>query len=339
MEQNRPAMTPIATSFIMALCATLPWFAASALAQGTTSNYPAKPIRYIVPFAPSGTGDVCARFHAQRLQERLGQPVVVDNRPGANEVIGIEAAVKSAPDGYTILQGSISGMAINMVLSTSASDKLPYDSLRDLAPISMVCSSPLYLAVNASVPARTLQELVALAKSNPGKLTYGSIGVGSTLHLATALFADRMKIDLVHVPYKSGAQVTLDLTTGLVDMYFGGSLLLPQAKAGKVRVLASGGLKRTGATPEVPTMDESGVPNFDVTAWFGLVAPAAVPRPIIQRLYRETEAILRPGASREGIANNDVELLSSTPEEFGERIRAEIEVWTKVVRSAGIKAN
>ncbi len=308
-------------------------FAAAALGQ----TYPSKPIRYIVPYAPSGTGDVCARFHAQRLQERLGQPVVVDNRPGANQLIGIDAAAKSAPDGYTLLQGSLSGLVLNTVFAASTGEKLPFDAVRDFAPVSMVCTTPFYLAVNASLPVRSVQELIAYAKSRPGKLTYGSIGIGSTMHLATALFATRAHIDLLHVPYKSGAQATTDLVSGVIDLYFGGSLLLPQAKAGKVRVLASGSLKRTGATPDVPTLAESGVAGFDVTTWFGLVAPAGVPRPIVERLYLETDAILRGG--REGVANSDVELSASTPEELGERIASEIQTWTAIVRSSGIRLN
>jgi tripartite-type tricarboxylate transporter receptor subunit TctC len=315
----------------MILCGALPWLAATALAQG----YPAKPIRYIVPFAPSGTGDVCARFHAQRLQERMGQPVVVDNRAGANQAIGIEAAAKAAPDGYTILQGTLSGLVLNTVFTAMGGEKLPYDPIKDFAPISMVCTSPLYLAVHASIPARTVQELVAYARTRPGKLTYSSNGVGGTQHLAVALFASKMNLQLVHVPYKSGAQSTTDMVSGVVDMLFGGALLLPQARAGKVRVLATGGLKRTGATPDVPTMSEAGVPGFDVISWFGLVAPAAVPKPIIERLYRETDAALR--ANREAFPSNDIEMTSSTPDELGERIGREMQTWTKVIREARIK--
>ncbi len=315
----------------MIVSLALACLAAHAGAQG----YPAKPIRYIVPFAPSGTGDVCARFHALRLQERLGQPVVVDNRPGANQVIAIETAVKSAPDGYTLLQGSFSGLVLNAVFSASGGDRLPYDALRDLAPISMVCTSPLYLGVNASIPVRSVQELIAYAKAHPGKLTYGSIGVGSTMHLAMVLFATRAHIDLLHVPYKSGAQATTDLVSGVIDLYFGGSLLFPHAKTGKIRVLASGSATRTGATPDVPTLAESGVPGFDVSSWFSAMAPAGVPRAIIERLNRETIAVLRD-ASREGISNSDVELVASSPEDLGDRIRREIRTWSDVVRSSGI---
>ena len=299
--------------------------------------YPVKPIRYIIPFAPAGTGDVCGRFHAQKMQERMGQPVVIDNRAGANQAIGIEAAAKAAPDGYTILQGALSGIVMNTIFANIAGTKLPYDVQRDLTPVSMVCTSPLYLGVHASVGAKTVKELIAIAKARPGKLTYSSNGVGGTQHLAIALFAYRTGIELVHVPYKSGAQSTTDVVTGVIDMLFGGSLLLPHAKAGKVHIVAVGHMKRAGATPDVPTMHEAGVPGFDVISWFALMAPAATPRPIIDRLYRETEAILRPGSGREGVANNDVELISSTPAELGERIRNEFQVWDKTIRDTGIK--
>jgi tripartite-type tricarboxylate transporter receptor subunit TctC len=301
-----------------------------AQAQG----YPAKPLRYIVPFAPSGTGDVCARFHAQRLQERMGQPVVVENRAGANQAIGLEAGAKSAPDGYTLVQGALSGLVLNTVFTSGGGEKLPYDALRDFAPVSMLCTSPLYLAVNAKVPARSIQELVAYAKANPGKLTYSSNGIGGTQHLGVELLASRTGIKLVHVPYKNGAQSTSDMVAGVIDMLFGGALLIPQAKAGRVRILAVGGLQRTKATPDVPTMSEAGVPGFDVSSWFSLVVPAGVPRPVIERLHRETDAITRASAAS---ASNDIEYVSSTPEELAERIRAELQTWTKVIREAGIK--
>jgi tripartite-type tricarboxylate transporter receptor subunit TctC len=316
-----------------ALCAALP-FAANVQAQGTGSTYPVKAIRYIVPFAPSGTGDVCARYHAQHLQERLGQPVVVENRAGAGQAIGIEAAAKAAPDGYTVLQGALSGLVLNTLFVKASGKKLPYDVIHDLTPISMVCTSPLYLAVHASIPVRTVKELVAYAKENPGKLTYSSNGIGGTQHLGMELFANKMGIKLLHVPYKSGAQSTSDMVSGVVKMLLGGALLLPQAKAGKVRVLASGGKHRTRATPNVPTMQEAGVEGYDVSSWFALVAPTGVPQPIIDRLYRETAAIMKSATAS---ASNDIEYTSSTPEELAQRITDEMEVWTKVIRDVGIK--
>jgi tripartite-type tricarboxylate transporter receptor subunit TctC len=297
-------------------------------------GYPAKPLRYIVPFAPSGTGDVCARYHAQKLSERIGQPVVVENRAGANQAIGLEAGAKAAPDGYTLIQGALSGLVLNTVFKAATGDKLPYDTNKDFAPVSMVCVSPLYLAVNAKVPAKSIQELVAYAKANPGKVTYSSNGIGGTQHLGVELLAARTGIQLVHVPYKDGAQSTSDMVAGVIDMLFGGALLIPQAKAGKVRILASGSQQRTKATPEVPTMMEAGIPSFDVSSWFALVVPSATPRPIIDRLQRETDAILKSATAS---ASNDIEYQSSTPEELAERIRSDFQTWSKVIREAGIK--
>jgi tripartite-type tricarboxylate transporter receptor subunit TctC len=311
--------------------------AASGGAGAQAPAYPTKPIRYIVPFAPAGTGDVCARFHAQKMQERMGQPVVIENRAGANQAIGIEAAAKAAGDGYTVLQGALSGIVMNTIFAEIAGNKLPYDVRRDLTAVSMVCTSPLYLGVHASVGARNIKELIAVARAKPGKLTYSSNGVGGTQHLAVALFAHRMGLNMVHVPYKSGAQSTTDVVTGVIDMLFGGSLLLPHAKAGKVHIVAVGHMQRAGATPDVPTMHEQGVTGFDVISWFALMAPSSTPKPIIDRLYRETEAILRPGGARDGIANNDVELISSTPADLNERIRRDFQVWEKTIRETGIK--
>lgn len=308
---------------------SLPWAAAA-------QSYPVKPIRYIVPFAPSGTGDVCARFHAQGLQERFGQPVVVENRAGASQAIGIEAGVKSAPDGYTLVQGTGSGLVLNTVFTELAGKTLPYDPVKDLAAVSMVCTAPLYLAINAGVPANNIRELVDLARKRPGKLTYASNGTGSTMHLGMLLFATKMNVDLLHVPYKASAQATTDLVSGLIDMFFSGSLLLPHARSGKLRVLASGGQQRTRATPEVPTMIEAGVPDYDMTSWFSLMVPAGTPAAVIRRLQQESEVVLKPGTPHAGKVT-DVELAASTPEQVSQRIESELKTWRQVMRAAGIK--
>jgi tripartite-type tricarboxylate transporter receptor subunit TctC len=307
---------------------------ACACAGVWAQEYPVKPIRYIVPFTPSGTGDVCARFHAQGLQERLGQPVVVENRGGASQAIGIEAAAKSAPDGYTVLQGTGSGLVLNTIFTELGGKTLPYDPVKDLAPVTMVCTAPLYLAINASHGVKTIKELVALARKRPGKLTYASNGVGSTMHLGMLLFAQKMNVDLLHVPYKASTQAVTDLVTGTIDMFFSGSLLLPHAKTGKLNILASGSRQRTRATPDVPTMIEAGVPEYEMTSWFALMTPAGVPQPVIRRLQRESETALRSGFQGKV---TDIEFAGSTPEELGERIRSEMQVWSKVLRSAGIK--
>jgi tripartite-type tricarboxylate transporter receptor subunit TctC len=206
--------------------------------------------------------------------------------------------------------------------------------MREFAPVSMVCVSPLYMTVNAAVPVSSIKELVAYAKANPGKVNYSSNGVGGTQHLGVELFANRAGIELVHVPYKSGAQSTQDVVSGVVNMMFGGALMLPQAKAGKVKILASGGMQRTRATPDVPTMHEAGFPGFDVSSWFALMVPAATPRPIVDRLHRETEAILKTAS---GSGSNDIEYQSSTPEQLASRIRNDLQVWTRVIKQTGVK--
>jgi tripartite-type tricarboxylate transporter receptor subunit TctC len=316
----------------LGLCALLCGLAAQA--QPAASGYPNRPVRFIVPYTPGGLGDTFARAVAQGLTERMGQPVIVENRPGASQAIGAEAAAKAAPDGYTLFMGTQSGL----VLNTIARKTLPYDPVRDFAPISMLFTSPLYLVVHPSVPANSVQELIAAAKSRPGKLTFASIGAGSSLHLAAEMFKARANLDIVHVPYKGSAPAIADLLSGRVNMMFeGGVSALPHVRSGKLRALATTGGKRTDAMPDLPTMAESGVPGFEVTAWFGLVAPANVPRPIIERLNREVGETLRAPATREKFAAAGVEITPSTPEELGERIRSDLPYWMQVMRDAGIR--
>ena len=321
---------------IECLCFCITVAALAGANPGFAQSYPVKPIRYIVPFAPSGTGDVCARFHAQGLQERFGQPVVVENRAGASQAIGIEAGVKSAPDGYTLVQGTSSGLVLSTVFAELGGKTLPYDPVKDLAPVTMVCTAPLYLAINAGLPATSIKELIELARSRPGKLTYASNGTGSNMHLGMLLFGVRMNIDLLHVPYKASAQATTDLVSGVVDMFLSGSLLLPHAKSGKLRVLASGGQQRTRATPDVPTMVEAGVPGYEVTSWFAVMVPAGTPTAIIRRLREESEIVLKPGTPNANKVS-DVELAASQPEQVAQRIESEFKVWRQVLRAAGIK--
>jgi tripartite-type tricarboxylate transporter receptor subunit TctC len=314
----------------LTLLFTLPWL--SAPAQGQAPDYPAKPVKLIVPYTP-GLVDSFARVMSQHLTEKLGQPMVVDNRPGANQAIGIEAAAKSAPDGYTLLIGTQSGL----VLNTIARKSVPYDPVRDFAPVSLLFATPLYLFVTNSVPATSVQQLVALAKSRPGKLNFGSLGRGSSQHLAAEMFKSAAGIDIVHVPYQGSDRAALGLISGQVELMFdGGASVLPQVRAGKLKALASTGEKRTQSMPDLPTMGES-MPGFVIAPWIGLVAPAGVPRPIIDKLNREVAAMLRLPATREKFAAlAALELTPSTPEELGERIRADFPVWTKVMRDAGI---
>ncbi len=315
---------------IVALCGLMPWFATPAQAQGTAQDYPNRSIRFIVPHTPGSLVDTFSRSLAQHLSERLGRPVVIDNRPGASQAIGAELAARSAPDGYTIFLGTQVGLVLNGITRKN----LPYDTLRDFAPISLLFMTRMYLLVHSSVPAKSVQEVVALARSRPGKLSYASIGVGSSSHLAMELFKSTMKINILHVPYKGQAQATADVLAGHVDMMFSVSAL----SSGKLRVLAYAGQNRSVAMPSVPTMNEAGVTGFDVSSWFSVVAPAGVPRPIIERLNHDIVDILRsPPIRKQAAADGTIELSPSTPEELTEHIRSQIPFWAKIVRDAGIQ--
>ena len=318
---------------ILALCGALPWLAATAQAQGTASDYPNRPIRLIVPNTAAGLIDAFARVLAQQLASRMGQPVVVENRPGANMAIAAELTVKSPPDGHTLFVGGSAGL----VLGTIARKTLPYDPVRDLAPISILFSVPFYLVTRPSLQAQSVKQLVALAKAQPGKLTYASFGTGSSQHLAAEIFKSRMNIDLLHVPYKGSSESINAVVAGEVDMMFNGGQVLPLVNGGKLRALASTEPKRTAVTPNLPTMIESGVPDYDVTSWFALFAPAAVPRPIVERLNREVGAILRSGVMHDKFSFSGIDMTPSTPEELGARLRADLPIWGKIMRDAGIQ--
>jgi tripartite-type tricarboxylate transporter receptor subunit TctC len=303
-------------------------------ATASAQNYPTKPIRFIVPYQTGGLGDTFGRALGQHLQERLGQPVVIDNRPGASQAIALELAAKAPADGYTIVYGTQSGL----VFLTASRKSLPYDPLKDFAPIGLLFSTPFILVVHPSVPVKNVQELVAYARANPGKLSFSSIGVGSGQHLAMELFRMRTGVDMLHVPYKGSAASMIDLVAGQVQGMFDGPVTtLPQIRSGKIRALAVTSLKRTAALPDLPTVAESGVPNFESTAWFGLATQAAVPRTIVERLNRETNEWLKMASTHERFAAQNLDLMPSTPDEMAERIRNELPVWTKVMRAAGIQ--
>lgn len=324
-----PAATRI---LVLLICCALAGLAAPAQAQGTAAGYPGRPIRFIVPYTTGGLADLFARAVAQHLSERLGQPVVVENRPGASQAIALEAAAKSAPDGHTLIMGTQSGL----VLLTAARKSLPYDPLRDFTSITMMFATPFYLVVHPSVPARSVQELIAVAKLQPGKLNFASIGTGSGHHLVSEMFRTRTGVNMVHVPYKGNTPAQTGLLAGEVQLMFEGPSILTHVKSGRVRALASTGRERARAMPDLPTVAESGVPGFDIATWFGLSAPVGVPRPIVERLNREVGELLRSAPMRERFAASNIEFLSSSPEEMAERIRAEIPVWAKVMRAAGI---
>jgi tripartite-type tricarboxylate transporter receptor subunit TctC len=297
--------------------------------------YPSHPIRLVVPLSPGGLVDTFARSVAQHFSERLGQPVVVENRPGASQALAAEALARSEPDGYTLLLGTQSGIISTTVLRKT----LPYDPVRDFATISLLFESPLYLVVHPSVPARSVAELINLARAQPGQLGFATIGNGTAPHIAAAWFMKMAGIDLLHVPYKGSSQAMTDLLSGRVQLMFeGGVSSLPHARTGKLRALATTAARRTEAMPALPTVAEAGLPGYEVSTWFGLMTNAGVPRTIIDRLNREAGEMLRLPATREKFKEAGIELTPSTPEAFALRIRAEIPQWTRIMRDIGIQA-
>lgn len=308
---------------------SLPAWAASA----STATYPDRVVRLIVPRAPGGLVDIVARVYGQQLAEKLGQPVVIDNRPGGGGTIAGEAAMRASPDGHTLFISTQDSQVLTPVLRR----KPPYDALRDFTQVSMLFTTPLYLFVHPSVPAQNVQELIALARARPGKLTYASLGVGSTQHLAAELFRSRTKVDILHIPYKSTSQALVEQQTGQVDLNFtAGTSHFPFVNSGKLRVLASTGAKRGTLYPQLPTMIESGVAGFDMEPWYGLSGPAGLPAAIVERLNRVTGEILRSSAIRERFAADGLEPRPSTPQAFDAQIRADIPLWTQTMRAAGV---
>lgn len=309
------------------------FFAGGALGQA----YPAKPIRIVVGFSPGGTTDILAREIGARMQENWGRAVLVDNRPGAGGNIGAEVVAKAPPDGYTLLLATNS-FAIN----ASVYSKLPYDTINDFVPIMFIGSVTNIIIGHPSVPAKTMKDVVALAKSRPGQVTYGSGGVGTSPSLAVELFKSIAKVDIVHVPYKGVPPVIQGLLSGELAL---GVASVPSAgipdlvKSGRLRGLAVTGSKRSKAVPDVPTMIESGFPGFDVVIWYGMLAPAGTPQDIVARLNKELNRILGLPAVRDRMAKFDFDIATSTPSEFGAYIKSEIAQWAKVVKEAGVKIN
>jgi tripartite-type tricarboxylate transporter receptor subunit TctC len=297
-------------------------------------TYPTRPVRMISPFAAGGGNDILCRTVAQKLTENLKQQVVVENRPGANGIIGTEAAARAAPDGYTIVLIP-SGHAVNASLYR---DKLPYDSIKDFTPITLVGSSPLVLAVHPSLPAKNVRELIALAKARPGQLTYASAGVGASGHLAGALFETLTGARMVHIPYKGMAIAASDLVGGQVSMTFGTSLsVVPHVRSGRLRALATTGAQRSPALPDLPTVAEAGVPGYEASLWYAFVGPARLPPEIVHRLNAEIVAVLRLPDVRERLASQGVDTQSSTPEELGRLMTADLKRWADVVQRAGVR--
>lgn len=319
----RHRMARVLCGLSLVLCS--PWAAAQV--------YPSKPVRIVVPYPPGGIGDTLARELGTQLGQRLGQPVIVDNKPGASQVIGAQIVAKAPGDGYTLFLGSLS----SLVLNVGSHKILPYDPAKDFTPVSMFFNTPLYLVVNPDVPAKNVKELIAYGKAHPAKLSFGSIGNGSSLHLIGEMFKAQAGVDMLHVPYKGSVPAVTDLVGGQIQLIFdAGTSTLPLVRSGKLRVLAVTSATRASGTPDVPTLAESGVPGFDASFWFGIVAPASTPRAIVQRLSSEIVEILKDPALRERYRPNGVEIGGSTPEEMTARIRADRPIWSEVQRQAGI---
>jgi tripartite-type tricarboxylate transporter receptor subunit TctC len=322
---TRTILLPIATAVFGAVLMN------SAIAQ----PYPSRAITLVVPFPAGGATDVVARVLAKGLSDRLKQPVVIDNRPGGNGTIGSAAVAKARPDGYTLVMGGVNTHAMNDGLVKPR----PYDSAKDFAPITLAAVIPIAFVVNPKLPVATLHDLVALARSKPGELSYGSSGTGGPQHLAMELFKLAAGIDIVHVPYKGGSPQLNDLIGGHILI---GSIGLPPAlphiDAGNLRALAATDAKRSILLPTLPTVAESGWPRAEVSYWLGLMAPAGTPRDIIDRLAAESVAVLTTSGTREALAKQGAEVVTSTPDEFKKRVENDIAKWSKVIQEAGITA-
>ena len=305
--------------------------AATAMAQ----QYPSKPIVLVVPFAPGGTSELISRLVAQKLTERLGQQVVVENRPGAAGNIAMEQVARAAPDGHTLILGHIGTLAVNPAMFP----KLPYDAIKDFAPVSLIAAVPNIVTVNPAVPAKTLKEFLDLARAKPGSINYGSAGNGSAGHLAMEYLKRIAKTDMVHVPYKGTGPMLTDLLAGQTQATFtGSSPLIPHIKSGKLRALAVGSAVRIPSLPEVPTVAESGFAGFETAQWYGIIAPAKTPPAIIQKLSVEIAQVMKQPDVIARLSGDGTVMIGSTPNEFAAYISKEMKRWGEVVHDANIKA-
>ena len=310
----------------------LMWFAiaaSTALAQG----YPSKAVRMVVPFPAGGSTDIVGRTVAQKLTELWGQPVVVDNRPGGGTTIGTDAVAKAAPDGYTLLV-----TPAPFTINPSLLAKLPYDALADFAPITLINTTPLVLVVNPGVPAKSVQELIALAKAKPGKLNFGSSTIGGSNHLAGELFDAMAGVKMTHIPYKGNAPALTDLVGGHIDLIFNGlTSALPLIKSGKLRALAVTSRQRAGALPESPTLDEAGLKGFEAVAWNGLGAPAKTPREVIAKINADVIKIVNSPELSERLKTEGSDPVGNTSEQYAAFLRDEVVKWARVIKFAGVK--
>jgi tripartite-type tricarboxylate transporter receptor subunit TctC len=306
----------------------------AAMAAGSAADYPSRPVTLMVAFTPGGASDVLARILGRKLEQILGQPFVIDNRPGAGGNVAAEAVAHTAPDGYTLLAGN------NAILATNAAlyKKINFDPEVDFAPIGLIGSQANILVVNPALPVKSMAELIALAKANPGKLNFASSGHGLAAHLAGELFKAEAKIDIVHVPYKGAAPALQDVIAGHVQMMFAtASSVVSHIQDGKVRPLAVATLKRTAVLPDIPTIDELGIKNFDATTWHGLVAPARTPKDIVATLNQALVATLDDPAVKKSLGDLGVDIIGGSPEDFAAYIRSEIPKWTAIIKASGAK--
>ena len=304
-------------------------------AFAANAEYPDRPVRIVIPYPPGGISDKLLRPIAQKMGEDLKVPFVIDNKPGANGLIGTEQVAKSAPDGYTLVMGSTSTLPMNAALNP----KMPFDPIKDLAPVTSFAIAPQVLTVNPNVPAKTVQELIALAKSRPGEITYATPGIGSSPHFAGEMFSTMTGVKMLHVPYKGGAPASMDLIAGQVMVGFDSiGSAAPYIRANKLRALGLAAPKRSPAMPDLPTISEAGVPGFEVGTLFALFAPANTPRDVINKLYNEMVRVLASPEIRDSMVSVGTEPIAMTPEQLGDNIKSDMVKWAKVAREANIHA-